>query len=374
MMLPMRWRVALVVVLVSIPGLTSCEPPEPKSGVLVNVLLPSGDLQVDEIEIRGYPAGRLFDARSTKLSSVDGEPLDQSFNLFLWMPPDWIGRTVWLNVQGFNDGVVTSYGQTSVVPVGGRIVESTIVLVQGPPPCGNGVVDAGEQCDATELAGQTCDNVTGLPDGVVGCDQCALDTSGCHDCGNGVIEAGGEVCDGEVPAGQTCQSLGFVTGVLRCSDQCQMDLSQCEQGCGNGVIEDAEACDGTSLAGLGCPDFGFQRGYLVCDADCQYDLTSCAGTCGDGFLDPGESCDGSEFGEQTCLTAAGRQSGPLGCTVACHLDVSGCFTCGDGGIEGPEQCDGFNLGGHDCLSVTGLPNGTLACDPATCLFDVSDCQ
>ena len=112
----------------------------------------------------------------------------------------------------------------------------------------------------------------------------------------------------------------------------------------------------------------------LCDAGCQFDLTSCVGTCGDGALDPGESCDGSDFGEQTCSTAAGLASGDLGCTAACHLDVSGCFTCGDGAIEGPEQCDGFNLSGQDCLSQTGSPNGLLACDPVTCLFDTSDCH
>ncbi len=355
-------------------GLTSCEPPEPESGVLVNVLLPSGDLRVDEIEIQGYPDGRLFDVKSTHLFSEDGEPLAQSFNLLLWIPPDWIGRTVWLNVRGFDNGVATSHGQTSVVPVDGRIVESTIVIVEGEAPCGNGVVDAGEQCDATELAGQTCGNVTDLPNGLVICDQCVLDTSGCHDCGNGIIEPQGEACDGEDLGGLTCGDLGFVTGDVGCTATCELELSGCEQGCGNGIIEDVEACDGTNLDGQGCADFDFGRGYLICDAYCRVDTTNCAGFCGDDLLDPGESCDGSDFGEQTCLSAAGRESGPLGCTVGCHLDVSGCFTCGDGAVEGPEQCDGFNLGGADCSSLPGFSSGLLACDSTTCQFDVSACQ
>jgi hypothetical protein len=365
----------LTLALLSISGLASCETVEPDAGVLVNVLLPSGDLQVDEIEIQGYPDGQLFNLHTEHLLSADGEPLDQSFNLLLWIPPDWIDHTIWLNVQGFNEGVATSHGQTSVVPVGGRIVESTIVLVLGDPPCGNSIVDAGEQCDATELAGQTCGNVTGLPHGLVVCDQCTLDTSGCHHCGDGTVEPeGGEACDSAELDGQTCQSLGFVTGTLECLDTCELDLSHCEQGCGNGIIEDVEVCDGTNLAGLGCPDFGFGRGYLSCDGACQFDLTNCAGTCDDGVLDPGESCDGSDFGEQTCFTAAGLESGDLGCTAACHLNVSGCYTCQDGAIEGPEQCDGSNLSGQDCLSQTGLPSGILVCDPVTCLFDTSDCN
>ena len=135
-----------------------------------------------------------------------------------------------------------------------------------------------------------------------------------------------------------------------------------------------EDCDGTNLAGWGCPDFGYQRGRLSCDASCEYDTTGCEGNCGDGTLDPGETCDSSAFGAQTCLTAAGRQSGALLCTDECHLDVSGCHTCGDGAIEGPEQCDGINLGGADCLSETGLSEGVLSCDATSCLFDTSDCH
>ncbi len=370
----MRFSVALVLGLFFVSAHFSCEPSGPESGVLVNVLLPSGDLLVDEIEIRGYPDGRLFDARSGHMSSVDGEPLEQSFNLLLWIPSDWIGRTVWLNVQGFHNGVATSHGQTSVVPVDERIVESTIVLVEGEAPCGNGVVDGGEQCDGTSMAGQICGNVTGLPHGLLTCDQCVLDTSACHDCGNGIFEPEGEACDGEELDGQTCQSLGFVTGSVGCTDTCELDLSGCEQGCGNGIIEDAEVCDGTNLAGLACPDFGFGRGYLICDADCRVELSHCVGTCGDGVADPGESCDGSDFGDQSCLSAAGRESGSLACTPDCHLDESGCFTCPDGAIEGAEQCDGLNLRGQDCLSVTGLAGGALACDGVTCLFDVSDCH
>ena len=103
----------------------------------------------------------------------------------------------------------------------------------------------------------------------------------------------------------------------------------------------------------------------------SYDTTGCEGNCGDGTLDPGETCDSSAFGAQTCLTAAGRQSGSLLCTDECHLDVSGCHTCGDGAIEGPEQCDGINLGGEDCLSQTGLSEGALTCDATSCTFDTS---
>ena len=368
-------RLSLAFLLTMLPvGLGSCVDPDPESGILVNVQRESGDFDVDKVEIRGYADGRLFDALTNVKLSPDGQALGQSFNFFVWVPPAWIGQTVWLDITGFYLGARTSHGQVSVVPVDGRIEEVTILLKQGAPNCGNGICDEGELCEATELAGQTCANTVGLSDGQLSCTDCQLDTSDCHDCGNGRIEAPAEGCDGSELDGATCQTMGFVQGELRCGGDCQLDLSRCEQGCGNGVIEDLEVCDGTNLDGMGCPDFDFQRGYLLCGADCQFDSTNCAGICGDGTLDPGESCDGSDFGDQNCLISAGRYEGVLTCTSACHLDVSGCFTCGDGAIEGPEQCDGLNLGGADCASLPGFSSGTLTCDVLDCQFDTSGCQ
>ncbi len=362
--LVLLWAVLLVVS-------SGCEEPDPESGILVNVQQESGDFEVDEVEIRGYPDGRLFDALTDRRLAPSSGPLDQSFNLFVWVPTAWIGQTVWLDIIGYRNDVATSHGQTSVVPVDGRIEEVTILLKQGPPPCGNGTIDAGEQCEATDLAGQTCANVAGLGDGQLACVDCQLDTLDCHECGNGAIEGPAEDCDGSELGGATCQARGFLRGELRCGADCRLDLTRCENGCGNGIIEDAEQCDATNLGGLGCPDFGFQRGYLLCDESCQLDLMHCEGTCGDGVADPGESCDGTDFGTQSCVTAAGRPSGVLGCTSSCHLDVSACHDCGDGVIEGPEQCDTNNLGGQDCTDH-GLTNGILSCD-ASCLYDTGGC-
>ncbi|HIH21166.1 MAG TPA: hypothetical protein HA222_00690 [Candidatus Diapherotrites archaeon] len=48
-------------------------------------------------------------------------------------------------------------------------------------------------------------------------------------CGNGIVETG-EQCDGTDLAGQTCQSQGFVGGTLGCNSECAaFDVSQCIQ-------------------------------------------------------------------------------------------------------------------------------------------------
>lgn len=100
-------------------------------------------------------------------------------------------------------------------------------------------------------------------------------SSGGPACGNGVVDAG-EECDGTDLAGLDCTALGggFAGGTLACADDCTLDASGCTT-CGNGAIDAGEACDGASLGGLGCGDLGFSGGTLGCDGACTYDTTAC---------------------------------------------------------------------------------------------------
>ncbi|MCH9681068.1 MAG: hypothetical protein K0V04_06530 [Deltaproteobacteria bacterium] len=98
--------------------------------------------------------------------------------------------------------------------------------------CGNGVVDEGEDCDTLPIdaAGTrlTCEGVVGSPSfGDVECgDDCLVDVSGCSVCGDGVVEAE-EQCDGEQLAGVTCDSLGLPGGEVSCTRGCVLDASGC---------------------------------------------------------------------------------------------------------------------------------------------------
>jgi len=98
------------------------------------------------------------------------------------------------------------------------------------PPCGNGVIDPGEQCEADThcAANEYCDS------------NCQCQPSG-PECGNNIIE-GTEQCDG--------------TADDACPGQCQADCT-CPE-CGNNIIEGTEQCDGT--ADDACPG--------QCQADC----------------------------------------------------------------------------------------------------------
>ena len=253
-------------------------------------------------------------------------------------------------------------------------------------PCGNGVMDPGEECDdgnATFCDGYTpecklerCGDGTTCPtqdeecdDGnTVACDGCspschtercgdgvacpnqgeqcddgnATNCDGCSSChtdtcGDGVACANeGEQCDdGNATACDGCSSChvdscgdGVVCGTEQCDDG---NATQCDgctacklDTCGDGVTcrSEGEACDPPSGS--------------TCTATCQL-----ASTCGDGHIDAGrgEECDD------------GNATACDGCT-ACHLD-----TCGDGVICGTEQCDDGNATACD---------GCTACHFDTC--------
>ena len=98
---------------------------------------------------------------------------------------------------------------------------------------------------------------------------------------NGVAEAG-ETCDGSDLAGASCASLGFDAGILSCAADCaSYDVSSCTTDstdpavCGNGIIEADEQCDGTNLGGSSCVSLGYSGGNLSCNGSCRFDTAAC---------------------------------------------------------------------------------------------------
>ncbi len=137
-------------------------------------------------------------------------------------------------------------------------------------------------------------------------------------CGNERRE-GTEVCDGLDFDGATCGTMtSHSDGALVCTDDCGVDTSGCHS-CGDGVVEGPEECEGATIGRQTCPDFGYERGSPYCDG-CR--VAGCY-TCGDGACDTrdGESvfscpqdCGGwldlSAGGAHTCAVT---QSGNVWC-------------------------------------------------------------
>jgi fibro-slime domain-containing protein len=280
--------------------------------------------------------------------------------------------------------------------------------------CGNGTLDAGEECDRGSvgndgayggcksncmyapycgdgikqpLFNEACDD--GLNDGSYG--TCTSTCQLAAYCGDGVLDkTAGEDCD----LGELNQSNPY--GISLCTTTCRIapycgdnsvDASfgeHCDDGarnndvtagvcklncsaynappakCGNGTVDSGEECDD----GLNNATAGSH-----CDGRCRY-------KCGNGIKDSGEECDN------------GINDGSYG---TCNHDCTFTGYCGDGVKNGPEQCDlGINNSSSNTLYGKGLcttscslapycgdlrVNGTEQCDgqsncDATCKLNV----
>ena len=188
--------------------------------------------------------------------------------------------------------------------------------------CGNGILNAGEDCDDNnELDGDGCDSnctLTGCNGVITAGEQCEdgnfVDGDGCDTncqltaCGNG-IQTDGEACDdGNDVDGDACDSNctipacgnGVVAGDEQCDDNNLADGDGCDNNCtvtacGNGVVTAGEECDdGNDIDGDGC------------DSNCT------ATACGNGIVTVGEACDdGNNINGDGCESdcVAGRPCG-----------------------------------------------------------------
>ena len=207
--------------------------------------------------------------------------------------------------------------------------------------------DAGEECDGSNLNNQSCTS-RGYYGGTLGCTgQCKFDIASCVTtppapttiCGDGKIDAG-EECDSSNLNGQSCLSKGYAGGDLGCYGSCRFNVSSCKAivpvvvstTCGNGRLDAGEQCDGSNLYGQSCFTQGFAAGTLACNSQCGLDTSACTGGttptvayCGNDRLDNGEQCDGSNLNNQTCASM-GFVGGSLGCYSFCKFNTSSCTT------------------------------------------------
>ncbi|HJL18408.1 MAG TPA: DUF4215 domain-containing protein [Sandaracinaceae bacterium LLY-WYZ-13_1] len=125
--------------------------------------------------------------------------------------------------------------------------------------CGNGSLESGEECDDGNAADTDgCTSSCTVEAGWT----CVGTPSSCSPiCGDGRV-LGGEDCDGTDLNGESCTSRGFDGGALACAS-CAFDESGCTTtSCGNGSIEPS--------AGEECDD-GNTVSFDGCDSSCHVD-------------------------------------------------------------------------------------------------------
>jgi cysteine-rich repeat protein len=216
------------------------------------------------------------------------------------------------------------------------------------PDCGNGVLDAGEECDDANHANDD------------GCDQGCGDEDGSAECGNGLWEAGEECEDGNLTIHDGCSDtcdLEFECGDQVCEDTMGETCERCQQdccpNCGNGVLEtlESEQCDLLDFGDITCLDYCYSGGSIQCTSSCDIDLSACTGTlpvCGNDSAECGEQCDGDDFAGATCADL-GYNAGSLVCNGSCGFDYSQCSE--------PNTCLAL-------LNFTpGTPDGVYTFDP-----------
>lgn len=228
-------------------------------------------------------------------------------------------------------------------------------------PCGNGAVEATEECDDANL----------VPD-----DGC---TNQCRLCGNGIEAAPEECDDANVVATDGCTNActtcgnGLVTAPEECDDGNLLNLDGCGadctyQYCGNTTVETGEECDD----GGGNPYDGCTWWCTVCGNG----VTTAPEQCDDGNLDPDDGCTA------TCLSCGnGVTTYPEHCDDGNFLDGDGCSRscrlefCGSGELNAGEECDdgnGDQTDGcrNDCtICGNGVTAGTEQCDDGNAVPD-----
>lgn len=202
--------------------------------------------------------------------------------------------------------------------------------------CGNGRLEAGEQCDTADFGNKTCPSGKGF----LSCTaDCKLDGSTCDPCGDRRLDAG-EECDqkvGTFTEDKYCSELTsyptkpYTSGHLTwCTDECQWYRGPCNY-CGDGEVDDPllvdvsrpdvktkwELCDGEAVRDTDRDPY--------CEGRCGGDL-SCTPRCTDNCQEFDDTISDADL---RCCHRAGvdcpQQDAPVPCCAGFAPDVTDPF-------------------------------------------------
>jgi cysteine-rich repeat protein len=215
--------------------------------------------------------------------------------------------------------------------LGGGVTDSATVRVLVRCVCGDGALDANEQCDLGNANGPLPARCSA---------SCALNVV----CGDGITDPGEQCDDHDTSSGDGCSARCTLESV--CGDGAQEGVEQCD----DGNLSSGDACNpNCRLPMCGDSNVDVQTPFLEqCDdglnnsnvggATCST-LCTINARCGNAKIEPGERCDD------------GNVLSGDGCSSSCQVEGQ----CGNGSVDGAEECDPANAqsqcGGHACTSI-----------------------
>ena len=249
----------------------------------------------------------------------------------------------------------------------------------GGSDCGNGAIDADEECDGSELGGAVCADVNpAYSGGTLACGaSCTFDASGC-----------------ELPPDTPLVTLNEITseGVLEGDFMSPNDAIELHNaGTGTADLSGWQISDDPGLP----PD----KTYVIPDGTMlepgafmvlfSFDMDTMSGELPFGISDSmvenivladpeGGAVDTVAVDGYAAQISYCRVPDGLGPWFQCNqtfgaANEQAANICGNGVLEAPEECDGTELGGATCESLDlGFNGGTLSCRPA-CGIDADAC-
>lgn len=246
------------------------------------------------------------------------------------------------------------------------------------PKCGDGAVQAGEACDdGNRNDTDTCTNACKAPA-----------------CGDSLVQSGEECDDGNPNNADDCSNA---CKKARCGDGVQQANEECDDGnrtdndncsnackkpkCGDNIVQQGEACDdGNAVDNDGCTNKctvpgcgdGITQSGEECDDGNTNNTDGCTSgckkpKCGDSFTQSGEECDdGNRVDTDDCTNACKRG------VCGDHITKASSEECDDGNTVNTDDCNQCKLAKcGDGIVQPMLSNGkTEQCDDgkvtATC--------